>query len=140
MHSSCAGLASPQAHSHRSDHETQFSDPARCHTLRDSTVPRPPPAFRPCAHTLSLFCFCPSSAGRGQGWDSSLCTSLLSLLGSPQPQHCIVTRAHTLHFTTLPLTATHPTLGKPACMRENPNTTNPSCFLLYPNTSWQVRM
>lgn len=82
----------------------------------------------PCPRSVtSLPCPCPSSAGRGQGWDSSLSISLLSLMGSPQPQHCTVTGAHTLHFTTLPLRATHQTLGKPACMKESPNTTNPSC-------------
>lgn len=87
--------------------------------LRPCYMPRPggqccpqtstPPCTVPtCSH---FSCFCPSSAGRGQGWDSSLCTSLLSLLGTPQPSHCRVIGVHILRFTTLPLMAIHQTLG-----------------------------
>lgn len=91
------GLTSPQAHIRSSDHETRCSDPARCHTPRDSAVPTPPPTFLPRVHMQSLPCFCPSCAGRGQGWDSSLCTShTLSTAIAPHSY-----TSNTLHFTTL---------------------------------------
>lgn len=80
------------------------------------------------AHLQSLPCFCPSSAGRGQGWDSSLCTSLLSLLGTPRPWHCRVIGVHILRFYHLASHGNPPNPWEPACMRESPNTTNPSCF------------
>lgn len=127
LHSYCPGLTSPQAHTHSSDHKTHCSDPATCHALGDSAVPRPPhlPARCPPAVTSLLL---PQQRRQRPRLGQLLVHITAKPVRHPTAMALQSYRSTHPAFYHLASHGNPPNPWEPACMRESPNTTNPSCF------------